>query len=331
MSLRVGFCPSCGAPLEGLWQHIVVVCRFCRAEVIPGGEADGVVPRIPDDGRPRISLGGRTYLVLGLLATGESSHVYLARWVVRLGETVLIKVATSPAGREQLRKEQRALSQLWKSDAQGAEYYVQRIPPPVAHGPVHILKDEYWASVMQYRAGFHTSLTQAVADNDGALSGRILVWVAKRTLETLAFIHRSGFVHGAITPDHIVLHPKEHGCLLIGFSEAQNHMSSIKRPLPVHISTRWRDVYPGVLTRTQQATQHTDVAMVAKCILHSAGTRWLNRGGSLPRALSAVIQRAADGDFTDAWELRERIDAAAKADYGAPKYSPLVPAEADDD
>ena len=325
-----GFLSQLWCAAGGLWQHIVVVCRFCRSEVIPGKSPNSVPPRIPDDGRPRLTVGGRTYLVRGLLAKGRYSNVYLARWVVRLGETVCIKVARTDAGRDALRREQQSLRDLWKSDAQGAPYFLQQLPPPIDHGPVRIDGEEFWVSVLQWRPGFHTSLERAVERRDGRLDGRILVWVVKRALETLSFIHRSGYVHGALTPDHILLHPREHGAILTGFSSAQRITSSLKRPVSYPSDPRWRDLYPAVFLQGAAPTPADDIALLCRSILHAAGTSWINRSGSLPAALGRVLRDAADGTIADAWELREQVTAAAAAGYGAPKYSPLEPDTSDD-
>jgi hypothetical protein len=232
-------------------------------------------------------------------------------------------VARDDAGRDALRREQQMLRLLWKSEAQGAPYFLQQISPPIDHGPVHIEGDEFWVSVLQWRPGFHTSLEQAAEQRDGRLDGRILVWVVKRALETLSFVHRSGFVHGALTPDHVVLHPREHGVILIGFSYAQLLKPSLNQQPIAPFAPKWRDLYPSAILKGDRPSTADDIALLCRSVMHVAGTSWVNRSGSLPGALGRLLRDAADGEYADAWELRELVTAAAAKEYGAPKYSPL--------
>jgi len=85
--MRIIFCAACGAPLDAPWLEITVVCRFCGVQNIPGRH---VPPVMPDDGRPRVKLDGRTYVVEGRLAHGESTDVFRARWAIRLGDYYLL-------------------------------------------------------------------------------------------------------------------------------------------------------------------------------------------------------------------------------------------------
>jgi len=295
---RVAFCPSCGAPLEGLWEHVAVVCRYCRVEVLPGGTGDPVPQRMPDDGRPRISVAGRTYLVEGHLARGRSSEVYRGRWVVRLGELVVLKLARHGQDGSRLRHEHAVLQRLWDSPARGADHFVRRLAAPIALAPVRVGGAERVVSVMQWRSGFHTTLQDAIEAFPDGVHGRVLVWVLKRVLEELAFLHRAGVGHGAVEPDHILVHPRDHGAMLVGFGGAA---------LAPHVD------------------RASDVVGLARSIEQAAGARGLlvDRFGSLPPALGRVVRDAAAGHHDDAWALRAQVDAAARRAYGPSQYSPL--------
>lgn len=75
---------------------------------------------MPDDGRPRLHVGGRTYLLEGLLARGQACGVYRGRWVIRLGELVVLELLRSLADQDLLRREWAVLRHLEESTAQGA-------------------------------------------------------------------------------------------------------------------------------------------------------------------------------------------------------------------
>ena len=130
------FCDGCGAPLDAPWAELVIVCKSCGSHNLPGKPGALVPMREPVDDRPRLNLGGRTYVLEGRLALGESTTVYRARWVVRLGELVVIKVLSALSDADLLRREWDTLQQLHASTAQGASHYLTRLPAPVAHGLV---------------------------------------------------------------------------------------------------------------------------------------------------------------------------------------------------
>lgn len=319
---RVAFCPSCGAALEGHWEHVTVVCRYCRAHVMPGGVLDPVPQRMPDDGRPRLSVAGRTYLVEGHLAAGDHAEVYRGRWVVRLGELVLLKIARDPAGAAALRHEQAFLRRLWDSPARGADHFVHRLPPPIDLAPIQVAGVERVVSVMRWRSGFHTPLQQAMQAHPDGIDGRVLVWIFKRMLELLAFTHASGVVHGAITPDHILVHPRDHGAILVGWGAATSWTGS-GEPLPRRVE-RHRELYPSPVFEGGPASPTADLIMLARSLRAAAGAgTWLDRHGSLHPAVGRVARQASRGEFDDAWALREAIDKASHAAYGPPSYNPL--------
>lgn len=299
--MRIGFCASCGTPLEAAWDRLVVVCPSCGGHNLP----DGAVPAsVPVDERPRVNLGGRTYVLEGQLAEGDCATVYRARWVSRLGERVLIKVLASRADADLHRREWDVLSALAASTAQGAEHYVTRLPPPIAYGLVPSAAGEPArpAAAYGWRSGFQVTLEQ-VGREVGSLSGHAQVWLLKRLLELLSFVHRAGFVHGAVTPDHVLVHPRDHGAMLVGWTVA----TAVGGRLPA-VPARWAPMYDGA----RQATTALDVQMACRCV--AAAGPWR------PAALVAGMAGRRD----DAWALREEITRASAADFGPPAWHPLV-------
>ena len=86
---------------------------------------------------------------------------------------------------------------------------------------------------------------------------------------------------------------------------------------------KWRALYPSAILNGDRPSTAEDIALLCRSVMHVAGTSWVNRSGSLPGALGRLLRDAADGEYADAWELRELVTAAAAKEYGAPKYSPL--------
>lgn len=94
-----------------------------------------------------------------------------------------------------------------------------------------------------------------------------MVWMYKRTLAGLAFVHAQGFVHGAIVPSHILVHPVEHGARIVDWSYAVTHPGQhIKAAIP-----KWQHFYAPEVFQKQNASPATDIYMATKCAIALVG------------------------------------------------------------
>ena len=316
--MRIEFCQSCGAPLEARWNRIVLVCRFCGSQNAPGGGGDPVPSSIPDDGRLRIAVGARTYLIRGLLAKGDSSYVYFGRWVKRLGEQVVVKILKSPTDQDLFRREQLFLQRLHDSPARGTHHFAERIPEPISMGPVQLRKAERLIAVYRWRSGFLHSLEDVMQVHPDGVDPRMAVWSFKRMLETLHWSHGTGVLHGAILPRHVLIHSRDHGVMLIGWSTAVSSSRNETATLPA-ISREWSDWYPD----GRNASRAADIAMAARCVLVATGSSPTGDGGTLPPELAELLKKSVNRRHDDAWDLREQVSELSRAELGPPTYCPL--------
>jgi len=275
--LRPIDCPRCGAPLaaDSIGASIAT-CAYCEGTLV----AD---PRVVWASRYRralapvdcdVEVASVPYALEGLLAHGESCDVYLARRARTPTERVILKV---PRGDDAtLRAEWDALTTLHSSDARGAAHFTQRLPQLVARGPA--------GSVMRFPSGFVHTLVDVRAAHGDALDPRHAVWILRRTLELLGWVHQSGFVHGDVRPEHVLLHARDHGVLLVGWSRAR-----------------------------RGGDPRADVAMSARCIV------WLLGNARLPSELAVALGALAH-DGGDAWAADEWITNAARAAFGPRRY-----------
>lgn len=321
--MRVAFCESCGAPLDAAWAEIVVICRYCAAPSLPNPTGSPVPPVHPDDGRPRLSVDGRTYLVESRLAEGESSSVFRGRWVERLGELVVLKVQRALVDADLLRREHATLQALQRAAA-GAERLSQRVPQPIALGPLRdpmvgtgadgpltrSARDVRLVAVHGWKSGFVHTLLDVAHVHPAGVPPAVAVWILKRLLEGLAYVHRAGVVHNAVGPMHVLVHPRDHGATLIGYSLATAAGDRVPGFL-----TAWRSSLPEPFVRERRAHPRWDLALAARAV----ATVWSPSG-----PVGEVFRRLGDGDIDDAWQAREALDAAALEMLGRPRYSPLA-------
>ncbi|MEL6345840.1 MAG: hypothetical protein AAFV53_22205 [Myxococcota bacterium] len=320
--MRVFLCEQCGAPVDAPWAELVITCGACGTQHFPGKPDAPIPPRIPVDERPRINLGGRTYVIEGQLARGDSSVVFRARWVVRLGELVVVKVLQALDDDDLMRREWETLHALRASTADGARHYVTRLPAPVAMGLIRTDRERR-AAAYRWKSGFVHTLEQVGAQHRAGVDGRIVVWILKRLLEQLGWLHRAGFVHGAVVPAHVLVHPRDHGAILVGWTVATPWTHGRTRPLPA-VPARWRGMYPGA--DRPQATPALDIAMACQCARAVGGWTEAVKEAISPQhaALKRVLDRGTSGKEDDAWALRDALVAASKEAYGPPAYTPLT-------
>jgi len=321
--VRVEFCASCGAPLEARWAEIVIECHYCGCQNAPGARGEPVPATIPDDGRPRFGLDGRAYVLQGHLASGDSSEIYRGRWTKRLGELVVIKVLRARADQDLLRNEFKTLQALLQSEAQGASHFTRLLPQPIGLGPLRRGDDERLVSVFRWRSGFQQTLSEVLSHYPEGLPSRVVVWILKRLLELLGFTHQAGVVHGAVTPDHVLIHPRDHGAVLCGWGTATPWSEGRQARLQA-LSRAWLKHYPSTVSRERFVSPRTDLAMAARCALLAGGSRSYEDFGPLPPNLGMVLVLAARGHFDDAWELREKVDRESAVAHGPPSYNPIA-------
>jgi serine/threonine protein kinase len=311
--MRVLFCEGCGAPLDAPWHDLVVVCAHCGSDNLPG-QPDQVPQRVPADGRPRVNVGGRTYVLESRLGQGESSIVYRARWVDRLGELVVLKVLQALDDADALRNEWTVLRELVERDRPGSDHFARRLPPPVAFGRIETDVPRT-AAVYGWRSGFVHTLAEVGRVHPHGVPGEVAVWLLKRLLELLVFVHEAGFVHGAITPEHILVQPRDHGAMLIGWSCA-TRLDGRARRLRRTVRA-WAPLYDGAT----RATAALDIAMA--CAVVRGATAWSLPGAMAHNEVSRLLDKGTRRAFTEARPLLRALTEASRETYGPPAHHPL--------
>jgi hypothetical protein len=313
MAERAFKCPQCNGPLSPSRFAKSVVCSYCGATVTidPTTVSAAGFRRAFAEWNAPATHGITTWLALGesrwspggLVAHGEISDVYAAQRARWPTEGALLKVLRDERDRALFDHEWEVLEALREATPDGAAGMLSRIPEPIVHG--RVTEGLYaGASVAVLRAtpGFRYTLEDFHRARPSGIDPRASIWVWRRVLEILAFLHKQGFGHGAVRPCHLLVEENEHGIRMVGFSAAGRTV----RPAA--------DV--GMSARTMIAVLGGDAA-----------------AGALPAAvpgpLAALLRETAAADpegggVPDAWSLRERLGSLAREVFGPPKFCPLV-------
>jgi hypothetical protein len=281
-----------------------VTCTHCGASTAPGfavvsrkefrealARAEWEIQATPND----LSVSGIRYRVLDVLARGERADVLLAARARRLTERVVVKVFRASMDAEAAAREWEALSALSASDARGAAHFSMRLPAPVARGTTRLPQGpEVPCVVTQALPGFCANLEEVRNAFPGGLDARHAVWMWRRLLELLGWVHKSGWTHGAVVPQHVVLNEREHGATLVSWSHSERNANGRSVMADIVMAARSIDSLLGPSEPVPAPLR----SLVDECVTGAAGTE-------------------------DAWVLKERVaDAAAQA-FGPPTFVPF--------
>ena len=345
MAVRAHHCPNCGAPLPTDGRRRSVRCGYCQAllrlddDVVRASDFLAALSATDDElvnagTLPLVSHAGRRYRLLGRVGVGASCDVFAAQWCRRVTERVLIKVPRSRKDDDLLERERGVLAALANGGAPGAAELSRRVPQIVAFGPIvdgiaDGTSGERPALSLRLLGGFAHTLDDVRDVYPEGPDPRHAVWLWRRLLEVLSFAHASGWAHGAILPEHVVLHARDHGVMLVGWSCAVQARGRDGEQVPALCEPRL-SFYPRSVRSTGRCTIASDLVMAARAVAHAMGA---SPGASLPASMPGPLA-ALLGDYVsaddervpiaDAYTLARRIAELARQVYGPPAYANLA-------
>lgn len=329
-------CPQCGAPLAPHRFARSIVCSHCAATVrldessvsaSKFHEAFRVWNSPESYQMPSwVSIGDHNWALEKYIAHGDLSDVYTGRRARFPTERVILKLLRNREDAELLDNEWNVLEKLQRSGAPGADMFTALLPQPVIHGDCTAGSfSGRRVSIFRWTSGFHHSCEEVIQVFPQGIPPRASIWVWRRILEVLSFIHASGMAHGAILPSHLLIQENDHGVRLVGYSRAGRLGDKLQTAPPGSEA-----FYPQPVGSWSTLSTQLDLVMSARCISALLGGNPAQ--GSLPTAvpapLAAVIKRVALADSaganTDAWTLREELGEIATQVFGAPQFIPIV-------
>jgi hypothetical protein len=137
-----------------------------------------------------------------------------------------------------------------------------------------------------------------------------------RQLEILAWVHRQGWVHGAVTPNHFIIRPEDHLAKLVGWTAAVKSGSIVK------YRSRGHEIYyPAEVAKKGPATAATDIYMAATCLLNMVAPDELH---PKVRALIDACRLSRVARFQDAFEVYSEFKSILLSLFGKPTFQPFT-------
>lgn len=227
---------------------------------------------------------------------------------------------------DRLAHEHDVLQALQRATQRGSEHFTRLLPPPIAHGEarlgLHGHEGPRVVTVLGWAPGFVHTFGDVRAAYPTGVPATAAVWLWKRVLETLAWMHEVGFIHGAILPEHLLVHARDHGVRLVGFSSATTTGRALSGFPPGA-----EGFYPKSTWEGGTASASSDLVMSARCVLFALGADDWQVPSTVPSPIAALLRSVAADDAGgrhDAWALVGELDAATREAFGPPRYVPFA-------
>jgi hypothetical protein len=243
-----------------------------------------------------------------LVARGDIANLYATR-------QGLLKIARENADNDLMRREAAALTRLRDQvEAPFRAYFPQLVQAQRRQDPRSGLQRR--ANVIGRLAGFRT-LAEVRSAFPRGLDPRDAAWMWRRLLVAVGAAHRAGLIHGAVLPEHVMIHPIEHGLVLVdwcysGQAPDGRVLALVKRYLP------W---YPPEVITDHRAGPDLDIWLATRCMTELMG-------GSLPAPMASFARGcqlpSPRRRPSDAWQLLAELDDLLERLYGPRRFRPFV-------
>jgi len=247
-----------------------------------------------------IECGGQGYQLMQSLGNGGISQVYLARRIGTLPFLATIKLSSAPSAAAGFAREAQVLRELHGAAGGG---FAQFLPEVVAQGMVEGALVRH-ALVLRHPNGYWGSLAALGQRFPQGIDPRHAVWIWRRMLAALGFVHSRGWSHGDVRPEHALVHPSDHGVRLISWGAAQKDAGAKTQAGDLQRSARVVLVLLNGASETEGVKDHVP----------SEFGQLVTRAG---QDLEFCRTQGAEG-------LDVLLRAAAGAGFGPPSFVPLL-------
>jgi hypothetical protein len=249
-----------------------------------------------------------SYRVGALVAAGDIADLH----DVDAG-SALLKVPRGPADNDLMAAAAAALTRLARDGDARHPAYGPRLRESFTHQDHEGVRRTL--SVIDRCHGF-VGLDEVARAHPDGVDPRDAAWMWRRLLVALGWAHRAGVVHGAVLPAHVLIHPGEHGLVLVDWC----YSVAPGRPLTALVAAH-RDDYPPEVRARRPATPATDIHLATGTIRRLIGGRMPQR---MRRFADGCMQAAPRMRPQDAWRLLAELDELLDDLYGPRTFRPFA-------
>lgn len=260
------------------------------------------------------------------LASGDIADLYPVRYREGDWHDAVLKLPRSPSDNDLVEAEATALRRLREKGDERYRAFVPELVDSFKHRDA-ATGVERRANILGRLHGFHTLADVRRAYPDG-IDPRDAAWMWRRLLIVIGTAARAGVVHGAIVPEHVLIHPAEHGLVLVDWCYSVTaHAPRTAPHIPAMVPGR-QDFYPSEVAARRPALAQTDVHMATRCVEFVSG-------GRLPRELRSFARGctlpAPERRPRDGFALLMELDDVLERVFGPRRFHPFhMPSPAPD-
>ncbi|MBE9610518.1 serine/threonine protein kinase [Chitinilyticum piscinae] len=302
-------CPQCGGalPQQAAWRR--VACTYCHVLVtrnpslVERSHFQAALRRQAAEHarlNPEFVLEGAPCRLIAPLGSGETASIWQAERLTAYPERITLKIAHDASGAAQLDAEAQHLQNLLARDGPGSAYYSRRIPQLVAQGQYQGRRVLAW----RVPPGYWGSMAAVLRNQPAGIRSEHAVWIWRRVLDILGYLHNNGLAHGALSADHWLVQPRDHGVMLIG----------------------WRHLHSAEPTDAAHDLQQS--AWTIRQLLNPSDTEPPALRADLPAPLADLLASASDYAWcrsTTAPALDALLKDRARQAFGPPRFIPFSP------
>lgn len=243
----------------------------------------------------------RSYRMDRIAASGDVAELYV-------DGSVLVKVPRSFDDNDLMETEAAALRRLWSDGDPKFRPYAPRLIESFVYEDE--MRRRRRVNVLERQTGMISLARVARRQRDP----RDVAWMWRRLLTALGWAHRAGVTHGAVLPEHVLIHPEDHGLVLVDWCYAGHRPKAI-------VKARLSD-YPPEVLNDRLAGPATDIYMATGLMARLIGPRM---PAPMRRFAAGCMYDAPRMRPQDAWALLGEFDDLIHQLYGPRKFRPFVP------
>ncbi len=288
----------------------------------------GVVAGSHSTDHVQFHAGKHTYSIGRQFAQGEICCLYHCTRKDSNPEQSAFKIVVDPRDNDLVANEATVLRHLWgaKEWTKFRSYLPEIYDSFICRDSASALRQ---VNVLAFLGGFYSLNEVKKAYPDG-VDPKDVAWMWRRLLVVLGLAHANRVIHGAVLPDHILIHPDLHGLVLVDWSSSFicNDPEGWDRRLRV-VSRAYEPWYPPEVVQGDPFRPGADIYMAARCMVYLMGGNPLN--GELPSHIPEALVRFFQGCSLpgpkrrpqDAWQLLEEFDALIQHLWGPRTFRPF--------
>jgi serine/threonine protein kinase len=217
----------------------------------------------------------------------------------------VVKLARVPSDNDLMEAEASALRILCEADAEFRPF----IPTLVDSFAYRGKGSSRRANVLERLDGW-CSLEDVASAYPGGIDPLDVVWMWRRLLWALGYVHGQGLVHGAIVPSNVMILPDDHGLMLIDWCYSVRSGSRVKA-----VASQYSFSYPPEVRGKRAASSATDIYMAARVMMGLS-----EMPAAMSRFLRGCCQEEQRRRPADAWALGEEFERVVLQRLGHPYW-----------